>query len=320
MSVTSYPSIFTVGHKAARTLWDDPERLLEVTEKVDGSQFSCHVTTDGVLKFRSKGALIDTFAPPKMFARAVATFVRLHDEGRLASGFTYRGEVLDKPKHNTLAYPRVPTGHVILFDIMMGEEDYCPYESMSMIGTGLGLEVVPLLWHGPARDLAPQRLRELLAHRSILGDVEIEGIVVKPANRDVFGVDKKLLVAKLVNEAFKEEHGKTWKGEHEPAAGQKQEVLTQLGSQYGTVQRWQKAVQHLRDSGGLELEPKDIPLLLREVVADIEKEHETDIKEALYRWAKKDLARSWVRGLPEWYKQWLVQDAAEQQHGNEHKP
>lgn len=193
MPISSYPSIFTVGHRQARQLWDDPARLLDVEEKIDGSQFSCHVTAEGELKFRSKGALIDQWAPPAMFAGAVATCVALHERDLLMPGYTYRGEVLQKPKHNTLADPRIPTGHLILFDIMVGEEDYLPRETAADLAQQLGLEYVPLLWRGTAEQLTPQQLRQLLPARSCLGDVEIEGVVVKSTHRNVFGVDKKLI-------------------------------------------------------------------------------------------------------------------------------
>lgn len=303
---SSYPSPFSVTHKAARALWADPDRLLEVTEKIDGSQFSCHVPNDGPPTFRSRGAVIDAAAPPQMFGRAVATFMARFAAGRLARKATYRGEVLDRPKHNVLAYLRVPKDYVILFDVMMGEEDYYEYEMLHLEGLALGLEVVPLLWQGRAAELTASLLDTFLERTSILGEVPIEGVVIKPANRDVFGIDKKLLVAKHVSPAFKETHRSTWKGEHGPAGGQKQEILSKLGADYCTTARWQKAVQHLREAGTLLDAPQDIPALLHEVVADIEKECTAEIKDALYSWARKDLTRSWVRGLPEWYKQQLM--------------
>lgn len=308
---SSYPSPFSVTHKAARALWADPDRLLEVTEKIDGSQFSCHVPDDGQPTFRSRGARIDAGTPPQMFGRAVATFMDRSARGRLARGMTYRGEVLDKPKHNILAYPRVPKDHVILFDVMVGDEDYYDYEMLRCEGITIGLEVVPLLWQGRAAQLVPSLLDDLLTRTSILGEVPIEGVVIKPANRDVFGIDKKLLVAKYVSPAFKETHRATWKGEHGPANDQKQEILAQLGGDYCTSARWQKAVQHLREAGTLQDAPQDIPALLHEVVADIEKECAAEIKDALYAWARKDLTRSWVRGLPEWYKQLLREGMVE---------
>ena len=114
----SYPSIFNLGHKALRELF---ERPVNVEEKVDGSQFSFGVTEEGELKIRSKGKEMVVEAPEKMFAGAVETVKGLKD--RLHPGWTYRGEVLCKPKHNTLQYGRVPKGNVILFDVNTGLEE-----------------------------------------------------------------------------------------------------------------------------------------------------------------------------------------------------
>ena len=112
----SYPKIWALGHRAVRELFDGD---VFVEEKVDGSQFSFGVFNDE-LRCRSKGADINTQAPEKMFAKAVETAQRLGPD--LLEGATYRGEYLQKPKHNTLAYDRVPEGNIIIFDINTAEE------------------------------------------------------------------------------------------------------------------------------------------------------------------------------------------------------
>ena len=110
MSIESwhtYPKVYNMGHAAIRDLLLD-EVIVE--EKIDGSQFSFGLflnpeTGATELKVRSKGAVMITDAPEKMFAAAVETARSLP----LTVGLTYRAEYLLKPKHNTLCYNRTPT-------------------------------------------------------------------------------------------------------------------------------------------------------------------------------------------------------------------
>ena len=114
----TYPSVYALGHKAITELLLDP---VVVQEKVDGSQFSFGLL-DGVLHMRSKGAVVDPRSHDKMFAGAVETVCKLQERGLLEDGWTYRAEVLAKPKHNTLCYARVPVGNLVLFDIVFGTD------------------------------------------------------------------------------------------------------------------------------------------------------------------------------------------------------
>ena len=188
----SYPSIYALGHRYLGHIFDD---VVVVQEKIDGSQFSFGLL-DGELQCRSKGQQLVIDAPEKMFSKAVQTVVGLKD--RLTPGLTYRAEYLEKPKHNTLAYQRVPQGHLIIYDVMLGEEDYCSPAEVLWLASCLGLEIVPTYYEGtvPSMDF----LQGCLTHQSILGGTTIEGVVVK--SYTLFGPDKKPLMAKLVQEDF----------------------------------------------------------------------------------------------------------------------
>lgn len=286
----SYPSIFAIGHRALAELLLDP---VIVEEKVDGSQFSFGLF-DGELKARSKGAVLNIDAPEKMFTRAVNTIRELP----LQDGWTYRAEYLQKPKHNTLAYERIPDKHLILFDVNTGHEEYMPYAEKSAEAVRLGLEVVPLMFEGMVE--SAQQFRDMLDTVSALGGQKIEGIVVKNYAR--FGPDKKALMGKFVSEAFKEIHGKDWK-ERNPG---KLDVVQALIESYRTPARWNKAIQHLREAGNLDGSPRDIGNLIKEVQADIQKECAEEIAEKLYQWALPQIRRGVTAGLPEWYKDELL--------------
>ncbi len=303
----SYPSTFALGHRAIADLLLDP---VLVEEKVDGSQFSFGVfDQDGerVLRCRSKGAEIQTLAPEKMFAAAVATAQALSD--RLITGWTYRGEYLAKPKHNALAYSRIPVGHVILFDINTAQEEYLAWDAKAEEAARLGLEVVPRLYEGVVADV--QKIRELLDTVSILGGQKVEGVVLKNYQR--FTAEKKVMVGKFVSEAFKEVHAAEWKAAN-PKSG---DIVEMLIRQYRTPARWAKAVQHMREAGTLDQSPRDIGALFREVPEDIERDAADDIKAKLYEWAWPKIRRGVCAGLPEWYKERLLEQQFAQPEGGE---
>lgn len=291
----SYPSVYALGHRALKELFADH---VIVEEKVDGSQFSFGIF-GGVLRVRSKGQEIMLDGPIEgMFKRAVEVVRELAPVMR--DGWAYRAEYLQKPAHNALAYDRIPAKHLILFDINTDHEAYLPYADKAAEADRLGLEVVPLLGQGTYS--TPGEIAGLLARQSVLGGQLVEGVVVKNYAR--FGQDKKVLMGKYVSEAFKEVHKKKW-GEANP--GQK-DVIDSLVERYKTPARWNKAIQHLAESGRLQHAPQDIGPLMVEVAADVEKEEIEEIKAALYAWAWPQIRRRVGGGLPEWYKQRLLDE------------
>jgi hypothetical protein len=290
----SYPSIFALGHRALSELLLDP---VLVEEKVDGSQFSFGLFYENdqhVLRCRSKGAQLNVIAPEKMFNKAVDVVKALP----LTEGWTYRAEYLAKPKHNALAYDRVPEKHLMVFDINTGHEEYMPYDQKAAECARLGLETVPLVFEGVIDNV--EHFRSMIDRVSALGGQKVEGVVVKNYRR--FGPDKKVLMGKFVSEAFKEVHAAEWK----IANPTKTDIVDRLIDTLRTPARWNKAVQHLREAGQITDSPRDIGLLIQEVQADIEKECMDLISEKLAQWALPQIRRGVVRGLPEFYKEELL--------------
>lgn len=314
-SFHTYPSIYGMGHRAIIDLLKGP---VLVEEKVDGSQFSFGVferehddipgDTWGAryeLRLRSKGAVLYPEAPEKMFTKAVETVKAI--QSQLHVGWTYRGEFLAKPKHNALAYDRVPAGHIIIFDINTDEESYLSYDEKKAEALRLGLECVPLLFEGIIENI--EDFRRFLDTTSILGGQKIEGVVIKPLKYDLFGKDKKCLFGKFVSEAYKEVHSINWKSEN-PAG---KDILGMLGDAYGTQARWNKSIQHLREKGEIEDDVRDIGKLMKEIPEDIKKECEDAIKEKLFGWAWPHIRRLVTRGFPEHYKDLLLKKQFENQ-------
>jgi len=287
-----YPKVYALGHNAIKDLLLDD---VIVEEKIDGSQFSTGVFNNE-LKARSKGKQIIIDNPEKMFSKAIETIIEL--KPLLHNGWTYRCEYLQKPHHNTLNYSRVPNKHIILFDINTGEEKYVSYEEKKKEAERIGLEVVPLLFNGKLSET--NKFIELLETESILGGVKIEGCIIKNYNR--FGLDGKVLMGKYVSEKYKEVHDKEWR----KANSQSKDIIQNLILSLKTEARWEKAIQHLRDGGTLTDSPKDIGELIKEVQKDMIEEYEEYIKETLYKYAKSKITRGIIAGLPEWYKEKLM--------------
>lgn len=288
----SYPSIFNFGHKIIKNIFDT-EVLIE--EKVDGSQFSFG-KRDGVLFMRSKGAILYEPVSDKLFKGAAEYVISIKEQ--LNEGWTYRGEVLCRPRHNALEYERTPKNNVIIFDIDRGDQDYLTPDEKRVEADRLGLETVPAFFQGKVENY--EQLKGFFENISVLGKAKIEGMVFKNYNQ--YGPDKKVLMAKWVSEAFKEVHGSEWS----KANPGREDFLTILIKALKTDARWEKAIQHLREAGKLEDSPRDIGTLLTEIKEDVKKEVGDEIKDKLFAYYWPQIARGVISGFPEFYKDRLA--------------
>lgn len=293
----SYPKVFAIGHPQLDGIFDGP---VLIEEKIDGSQIGFGVI-DGQIRVRSRGREFPIDAPESMFKSACQTVQRLAGEGKLKDGWVYRGEVLCKPKHNTLAYDRAPVGNIILFDVEIDAHRYLPVEEKWAVAHELGLEVVPQ--HGVALLTDPTVLVELTDGMSCLGGCKPEGVVVKRYDR--FTRDGHVMMGKYVREDFKESHKVEWR-KGNPTQG---DVLALLIQSYATEARWQKAVQHLAEAGQLQHAPQDIGALIKAVKADVREECGEEIREALFEAFWPQVERRLTGGLPDWYKRKLMESA-----------
>lgn len=289
--IPSYPKVYNFGHRVIRDLFID-DVLLQ--EKIDGSQISFGIL-DGELLVRSKGNHIILDAPEKMFAKGVESVLERKD--LLREGYIYRGEYLQRPKHNVISYNRIPNGHIILYDVEATPSNYLKCDEIDEEATRIGLESVPTYEYGPV-DL--KGIRDFLDKESCLGGSKIEGVVAK--SHTLFGRDGKALMGKYVSEQFKEVHQK------KKYKTTNKDIIQSIKESYRTEARWQKAVQHLDEAGKLEHDPKDIGRLIKAVNQDVLEECTEEIKEALFKWAWKQISRGITAGLPEWYKEKLIKE------------
>jgi hypothetical protein len=297
----AFPKIFALGTDYIKDIF---KHDVEVTEKVDGSQFGFGII-NGQLFMRSKGAVLYAENPEKMFKEAidyVSSVAHL-----LVPGVMHYAEYLKKPKHNTLAYHRIPKNHLALFGVMdMSEVFVSDYNNLTSMAERLDIDVVPLVFRGSIK--SADFVLGLMERESYLGGVNIEGVVVKNyVNKFLLGGQPMPLMAgKFVSEAFKEVHRDGWKKDN---TGKGKWETFQDG--YRTAARWEKAVQHLRESGTLTGTPQDIGPLLKEVQRDIAEEEMEIIKNFLWKEFGQQVLRSAVRGLPEWYKERLLTESME---------
>lgn len=289
--ISSYSKIYNLGHKAVRGIFDSD---VVIQEKIDGSQISFMVL-NGELIIRSKNKIIDKNNPDKLFDKAVEVIQSL----ALREGYIYRGEYLKTPKHNCLAYDRIPHNHIILFDIDQRDQSYIDEEALFEEADRIGLESVPIFHCGKVS--SEEDIKKFLETKSCLGGQKIEGIVIK--NYAMFGADKKVLMAKYVSEAFKESNKKKWK----QANPNRSDVLQFLIRELTTPARWNKAIQHLKEDGVLEDSPKDISLLIQEIQNDTIIEEGEYIKRTLFQWAMPKIKKGIISGFPEYYKRKLME-------------
>jgi hypothetical protein len=299
--INSYGKVWQLGHRAIQDIYQGE---FHIEEKIDGSQFSFGIK-DGNLLMRSKGQeLFETSTG--MFDAAIATVVSLKD--KLIDGYIYRAEYLRKPKHNLIAYDRVPTKHLIIFDIEDNEGQNLEYEQKRLETERLGLEVVPLIYEKPPiieMVLTKYLIEKMLNTESVLGSSKIEGIVVKNYTRFTI-TEGKFLCGKFVSEKFKEKMQAGIK-----KAKTDNDIVNNLILELRTEARWNKAIQHLREQGELEDDPRDIGKLMKELNADIMTEEADYIKEQLYKWAIKQITRGACRGFAEYYKKYLLEKSYE---------
>lgn len=293
--IKAFPKVFSLGTDYINDILDGE---VEVTEKLDGSQFGFG-RLDGELFVRSKGAMLHFDAPNNMFKEAVDYIASIAD--KIPDNTIFHAEYLQKPHHNSLTYERIPQNNLALFSVSDSTEKFYGYDEIKKWADVLEIEAVPLIFRGVIKNT--NEILELVGGESCLGKAQREGVVVKNYNKPFLlgGQPIPVMCGKYVTEQFKEVHRAGWAGEH---TGRGKWETFKGG--YKTEARWHKAIQFLRDSGELTESPKDIGKLIARVMKDIEDEDKETIKNFLWKEFGDEVLRTAVHGLPEFYKMWLL--------------
>lgn len=327
-NVPSFPKIYHVGNPAIPYLF---RGTVEVTEKIDGSQFGWGVNPEGQLVMRSKGQQIYTVKQNDMFQKAVEQAERMYEKlkkwhefwsGPIRhEGLYFYGEFLNRPKHNCLAYERIPKNNIALFGVLNGQTFISEWDKLKEIADYLEIDVVPLLYRGPWENdrvfknepgnvnqtqdfdyTGVQKLKRMIGQTmSYLGGQLVEGVVMKNYNEYTTIGPPTVCFGKFVSEAFKERNQSEWHVNSGKAD------IDMFIESFRTEARWHKAIQHLKEDGKLENAPKDIGKLIEAVQEDLEKEEQQTIMEGLYKIYMKSIKRKATAGLAEWYKEQLLQ-------------
>jgi hypothetical protein len=292
--VPGYGKVFALGSVGT-------ERALlgnvVVQEKVDGSMMCFGINEDGELVMRSHHQSIHVENCPNQFKRAVEYVLSIKLDW-IRDTYFYC-EMLDKPKHNTIAYDRVPLNHLVLFDVFTLGEWVDSHDELAYCAARLGIDVVPELYHG---EITMTMLRTLLPIPSYLAGSIVEGLVVKNYHETVApGGRMQQLFVKLVNEKFKETNKVDFKGRTTRG------TIESYVESFRSEARWEKAAQHLRDQGLLIGAPQDIGPLIHEIERDIKEEETDNIKQAMFGFVISDILRKAKNGFPEWYKEKLIE-------------
>lgn len=293
--IKAFPKIFALGTDYIKDILDGE---VEVTEKIDGSQF-VFGRIDGELFVRSKGAMLHFDAPNNMFREGVEYVASIAD--RIPDNTVFHGEYLQTPHHNTLTYDRIPKNHICLFSVSDNTEKYYGHDEITKWAEALEVDAVPLIYKGIIS--STDQILEFMGNPSYLGKANAEGVVVKNYNKPFLlgGQPIPVMSGKYVSEQFKEVHRAGWSKENTGRG--KWEVFKEG---YKTEARWHKAIQFLRDSNDLTESPKDIGKLIARVMQDIEEEEKETIKNFLWKEFGSEVLRTSVQGLPEFYKMWLL--------------
>lgn len=293
--IKAFPKIFALGTDYIKDILDGE---VEITEKVDGSQFAFG-RIGGEAFVRSKGCMLHFEAPNSMFREGVLYVQSILD--KLPDNMVFHGEYLQTPHHNTLTYGRIPKNHIMLFSVSDSSDKFYGYDAIVEWANRLDVEAVPLIYKGPVR--GSDEIVALMKKESVLGMADIEGLVVKNYSKPFLlgGQPIPVMSGKYVSEGFKEVHRAGWNKEH---TGPGKWQVFKDG--YKTEARWHKAIQYLRDKGELTESPKDIGKLIKRVMEDITDEEQETIKSFLWKEFGVEVLRTSVHGFPEWYKLQLL--------------
>lgn len=285
MEVTGYPKIYRLGLEEVA---DVLSHTVEITEKVDGSAFGFGFI-DGKLVLRSKRSVLPATVVSGMFAGATAAARAVCD--KLIPDAVYWGETLEKPRHNKIAYGRVPRHHLALYGINV-DGKYLSYETVKSEAERLGLDVVPLLFRGRIESL--ERLDKIFDdfQESFLGG-DVEGIVIRP-------IGDPCPSAKLVKDSFKEVMKRKEKVVKQDT--KTEDAVRGFFESFATEARWTKAIQHLEEDGQITPNrPENIGVIIKEIQRDTLEEEEEFIKENLWVLYKRMFLRTLTEKFPKWY-------------------
>lgn len=298
-----YNKVLQLGDPNLEMLLEGP---IIVEEKVDGSQLRFGWMNNKFMLGSHRKDYDDLVPPDKMFRKASDYLESLGWE-KFPKDTVLYGEYLQKPRHNTNMYERVPTNNIMLFDgYSLDENRWLTLGEIREIADLLEIDEPFVMWEGEGKEFTLEMAEALNKRISYLGGATIEGIVIKnyaQAGGDRFHQGPHFACGKYVRDSFKEENKSNWAGQRD--------IVSQIVARFKTTARWEKALNHASENGSLVNNMKDMKLLLDELERDLLEECESSIKEMLWQHYQRDIIKGVRSGMPEWYKQRLLEEQFE---------
>ena len=282
-----------------------------IEEKVDGSQFRCERSADGLISYGSHNVdFTDDRVPTGGFAKAAGIMsLALRSLEGDRNHYMLFCEFLATPRHNALHYDRVPLGNLYLFDAKVNGiwlDDY----QLTELAAKLNIEpphVLARLDHFPAIE----EIRPYLSVSSALGG-SMEGVVIKHRGIQFISYSvPQFLAMKVVNASFKELNTALWKEEHRSGIHSIDDLIGFVMEGVKLPAVWLKASQHLKENGESTSSMRDIPKLIDLINEDIDTEYKEEIKDLLFDLLHRQITQKFTKGFAVWYKEKLVNDMAE---------
>src|SRR5579872_1324786 len=311
-SITPYPSITPIDPEHRR-IWsctgenEKDNYRYYIEEKIDGSQMSILVTSDGRIQFYNKNKLIDLES--SVFRKDCMMLIYNFDNKSILNpNYIYHGEAVCDLRHNVITYNRTPKYYYIIYDIFdTTSRTYLSPEAKQLECQRIGLDCVPILYYNSDQEVDPiakcieliEQIEELKLE-SILGGIP-EGVVLK---HHAFYKGDKMSATKLkmVSEKFKERHTMR----QSKVKLNAEEFIKGMGTCFATEARFHKAFQHLCESGDISKEKmasNDINKLVKELDHDFDKEYEEELMLTLWTEFSPIIKKYAREGAGVWFKE-----------------
>lgn len=286
-----------------------------VEEKLDGKQFRIEISKNGVRCGSHK--VDDINEGDKQFKlgiqKAKEVFKPLSDwlaDANSDQVFNVYAEYMPCLTSNAVAYKRVPSNNLVVFDVYTNDK-YLTYDEKNDFAKSWHLECIYKMWEGNGKDFTKEKAEELLKQESpLLGNnpdhhyKTVEGIVIKNYGKYYDSIrfpwlSGMFMCSKWVNEPFQELN--------KAANPSNKNSVDNLIEMYKANEaRFRKAIQHLEEEGKLANEMKDLAILIPAVKDDIVEEDKENIKDALWKIFSSKILGVSVLGFPEFYKKYLI--------------
>ena len=205
MSFSKYPKIYSLGDDENKDIFEYVDDEIIVEEKCDGGNGSFWLE-DGGLHLGSRNRDLTTDEDDKTFSKQRKYLHEVLAGKEICSDYIYYIEWMAR---HTIAYETAPD--VIALDVRLKhkafEEEgvrgfFLNRDAKEVEFKRLGLEVVPLVWRGKAKELRKMELGDLITQSKYYNG-QMEGVVIKNYARKA-PTGNHQIFAKIVADCFKE--------------------------------------------------------------------------------------------------------------------